>query len=632
MKSFLSKLPLRWIVFLLPCVLYINTLGHEFALDDTIVISDNMYTKDGVSGWPGLLSKDTFHGFFKEEGKAELVAGGRYRPLSPMLFALIYQIVGDNPFVFHLVNILLYGLCSLLIYLFFSALCKKLRLKSPDIIAFTGTIIFAVHAVHTEVVANIKGGDEILSTIGAVACLLLLIRYQKKGDLKLLAFAVIAFFLSLLSKENTVTLLAIAPLTLWMTAGTNNIKKLIKPTLFLLGGFIVYFFIRGSVLGWTSLSNTPNELMNNPFLKYEGNSLLAFSFSEKFGTNFYCLLRYLKLLVFPHPLTHDYYPRQIPIYSLTDIAAILSVLIHGAMAVWSVIYIRKRNVLAYSILFYLIAMSITSNFVFPVGTSMSERFLFFPSIGLGLAAGYGFSKLIGKNKTLGWSVFVLIALLFSVKTITRNKTWKNNYTLFQTDVKNAPNSAKLRNAAAGSIMTRFSEMKQGAEKTKKMQEAIDHLTIALNIHPRYKNAHLLKGNAHLYKKEYDEAIQSYDIALRLDPAYKEAKNNLGIALQTAGRYYGETKSDFDKSLEYLKRAYEIDPGNVENIRLLGVAYGMKGKHAKTVEYFSKLVELQPENAEYWKLLGTAFHHNGQLEERDKVLAKAKELDPAGFNK
>ena len=53
--------------------------------------------------------------------------------------------------------------------------------------------------------------------------------------------------------------------------------------------------------------------MNNPFLKIEGNQWVPFSGAEKMATIFYTLGYYIKLLLVPHPLTHDYYPRHIDI-------------------------------------------------------------------------------------------------------------------------------------------------------------------------------------------------------------------------------------------------------------------------------------------------------------------------------
>ena len=84
---------------------------NKYTQDDAIVITENMYTQEGFSGIPGLLSKDTFFGFFKVEGKEQLVAGGRYRPLTPIMFAIENQIFGNQPFIGHLINIQQYIVC-----------------------------------------------------------------------------------------------------------------------------------------------------------------------------------------------------------------------------------------------------------------------------------------------------------------------------------------------------------------------------------------------------------------------------------------------------------------------------------------------------------------------------------------
>ena len=74
------------IVLILALVQYANTIGHDYALDDAIVLSENQFTKQGFSGIKDLLSYDTFTGFFGKE--KQLVAGGRYRPFSLITFAI----------------------------------------------------------------------------------------------------------------------------------------------------------------------------------------------------------------------------------------------------------------------------------------------------------------------------------------------------------------------------------------------------------------------------------------------------------------------------------------------------------------------------------------------------------------
>lgn len=57
------------ILFAFGFLLYANTFNHDFAQDDAIVITDNMFTKEGIDGIPGLLKYDTFYGFFKKKAK-----------------------------------------------------------------------------------------------------------------------------------------------------------------------------------------------------------------------------------------------------------------------------------------------------------------------------------------------------------------------------------------------------------------------------------------------------------------------------------------------------------------------------------------------------------------------------------
>ena len=81
-----------WLIMAFSFLIYAGTLFHDYTQDDAIVIYDNMFTKQGVSGIPGILKYDTFYGFFKKEGKANLVAGGRYRPLTLVMYALEVQL------------------------------------------------------------------------------------------------------------------------------------------------------------------------------------------------------------------------------------------------------------------------------------------------------------------------------------------------------------------------------------------------------------------------------------------------------------------------------------------------------------------------------------------------------------
>jgi tetratricopeptide (TPR) repeat protein len=616
-----------WLIFLVSFLIYANTLGHEYTQDDAIVIYDNEFTTQGISGIPDILRYDTFRGFFKVEGKDKLVAGGRYRPLTLVMFAIEWELFGNNPFMGHLISILLYGFTAVLLYWLLLSLFKNYKKELPvGLFVLGAALLFTVHPVHTEVVANIKGRDETMALMGSLGALLLLLKGIDTASLKWKLLGVTVFFLALFSKENTITFLAIIPLSLWFFRKQSPVKA-IGETLPFLAAALVFLVIRGSIIGWT-LGDPPMELMNNPFVKLEGNAFVPFAFGEWLATVIFTLGKYLLVLIFPYPLTHDYYPRHIEIMEFSDWQVILSMLVYLGLGVFALLKIGKRNVLAYSILFYLISLSIVSNLFFPVGTNMSERFLFMPSVGFAIALSYLFTYFEkGKgNSLIKYGVLVFV-VLFSGKTILRNTAWKDNFTLFTTDVHTSKRSAKLQNAVGGELISQSSKVNDAGKKNQMLQEAIQHLDVALEIHPNYKNAWLLKGNAYNYLKEYEAAVTSYENALRIDPNYPEAHNNLKITYRDAGRYYGEEKGNVQKALEYLQKAYEKDQNDFESIRLLGVANGIIQNHEAAIRFFTKAVEMQPENADLLFNLGSAYYNAGNAEEGQRWHTRARQIDP-----
>jgi protein O-mannosyl-transferase len=207
-----NRLTSSILIFVLAFVLYANTLTHGFVLDDSIVITDNMFTTQGASGIPGILSKDTFFGFFKVEGKEALVSGGRYRPMTLVLFALVYEIFEANPFVFHLLTVLLFGLTCVLLYHTLLLLLKDRGSDYATLVALLATLLFTAHPIHTEVVANIKGCDEIVTLLASLGALYLTVRAVDTGRSSYGILAAIVFFMACLSKENAATFVAVVPL------------------------------------------------------------------------------------------------------------------------------------------------------------------------------------------------------------------------------------------------------------------------------------------------------------------------------------------------------------------------------------------------------------------------------------
>ena len=600
-----SKLYL--ILFAFSFLLYANTLNHEYTQDDAIVITQNEFTNQGISGIPKILGNDTFLGFFKSEEKLNLVSGGRYRPLSLILFSVEVQLFGLNPFYGHLINVILYALLVLMIFKSLNLVLNYAQLyddATNKSLSFLIALAYSAHPVHTEVVANIKGGDEILAMLFSMISFYYSWKFLISSKTKDVLVALFALFLGLLSKENSISFVFIIPMSMLLFSDFS-FKKITRKASLLLIPAVAFVLIRMNIVK-SALSEVPNELMNNPFLKIVNGQYIHYNFSEKLASIIYTFGEYLRLLLFPHTLTHDYYPMQVGLKSWGNPEVILTIMVIATLLYLVFSKRKKWPLFTFSILYFAASIFLMSNLMFPVGTNMNERFLFMPSLGFSILTVLGFYKLYTKgNKNVAIAIFTILIILYSAKTISRNRVWHDDYTLFTTDVEVSTNSAKCQNAAGGAILDKMDKNDQNIINSESLR-AEGHLKKAVEIHPNYAAAHLLLGNALLYQGKHQEAIIEYETTLQLQPSNRDASSNLALAYRDYGKYLGEKKSDFSGAQNMLLKSYAMNPDDAETVRLLGVAYGVQNNHNKAVEYFEKLVKMQPNSQGAYKNLRNAY--------------------------
>lgn len=621
------------LLFAFAFLLYANTLTHGFVQDDAIVITDNMFTTKGVQGIPGILSKDTFFGFFKVEGKETLVSGGRYRPMTLVVFALLYSLVGNNPFVFHLMTVLLFAFTCVVLYRTLLLLFEGWpagRAQAP-LVAWLATLLFAAHPIHTEVVANIKGCDEIATLLGSLGALYGTVKYVDTQKRSWIYAAALSFFLACLSKENAATFVVVIPLALWFfrefpdaPSPMDRARKAITYSMPVWAAFAAFFILRGTILHWR-FGAAPMELMNNPFLKIAGDHWVSFDPGERLATIVFTLGKYIQLLVVPYPLTHDYYPRYIGVKSFSD-PMVLLIHVGYVFLIWYALSgLKHRDPVRFGILFFLLTISIVSNLVFPVGTNMGERFAFMPSVGFSLVVATLLAR-TGSWKT-AVSIAGLAAGLFSIATLLRNPAWESNEKLFFTDVKTSVNSAKINNACGGVTFEKAQQEKNEAKRQSMFQQAFNYANQALTIYPNYKDAMLTRAGCQFYLKNYEAAIADYRVAVQLAADDPKIKTYLAIALREGAKYFGEQKGDLVKAMQFLNEAWQINPQDGETARLLGVANGVQAKNAEALSWFKKAVELAPNNASYLFDLGTAYYIAGDAVNGELYRKKALEINP-----
>ena len=582
------------------------SIPYGYVLDDQIVITNNSFTKKGIDGIWEILSTESFSGYFGEQ--KNLVAGARYRPLSIVTFAIEQDIIGDNPQFRHFINILLYGLCGLLIFRIFSILFSK-RQNNYWYLAlpFLAAVLYMFHPVHSEVVANIKGRDEIMTAIGALGALYFVLRFLSSQNKLWLLASSISMFLGLMSKENAITFLAVIPLTMYFFTDAR-LKDYLWATIPSLIASIAYIIIRTNVIGYLFDSGVEiTDLMNDPFIGMAGDQRIA--------TIMYTLGEYIRLLVFPHPLTHDYYPYHIPIMDFAKIGTLISVALYIALAVLFFVLLKRKSVYAWSIGFFVITLSIVSNFFFPVGTFMNERFLFIPSIAFSLVTAWvlvthGFSSERSWIKYGAYALLFVLLAGYAFKTYDRVPAWKNSMSLNGQAVLISENSARANSFMATALYEAGRDTSDLRIKKQYFDEAEYYAKRALAIYPNYISANQMYSGIvaerYLRDRNLDNLLSEFEKILNARHQteyvfqFLEYLNNRAPVDVMTNFYYkvgyelmAVKRMDYPYAAKYLKLAETIAPNDPRILYGLGKALYLGGDQVQGTEYLNRAYQLNP---------------------------------------
>ncbi|MBK5284401.1 MAG: DUF1736 domain-containing protein, partial [Bacteroidia bacterium] len=328
-------------------LLYLSSINFNFSCDDTSAITSNFIVQKGARAIGEILKTPYRWGFWTNQDEL-------YRPLSLVMFAIEWQLFPANPLPGHLINILLYGLTG---FLLFNLLCRLF--KNNLMISLTTVLLFLAHPVHTEVVASIKSRDEILSFLFSIISIPWLLDYFQSGKIKKIILSSIAFFLALMSKESALPLLAVMPLIL-VVFYNSTVKKSIVKIIPVVIAALIYLVIRAVVL---------HGIINTKEINLLDNILVsAPDYLSRFATAIYVLGRYLLILIYPMHLSMDYSFKEIAILPFTDYRVLISASIYISLLGYSIYAIRKKNIVAFGILFYLTTIFISSNLVVTIGT------------------------------------------------------------------------------------------------------------------------------------------------------------------------------------------------------------------------------------------------------------------------
>jgi tetratricopeptide (TPR) repeat protein len=588
-------------------IVFGNTLNHNFVLDDHAIILKHKHVQNGIAGISEIVSSNYLNG-------VQEFNDGLYRPLTPMIFAVQNEFWPNSPYPGHLFNVIYAILTAILVYTVF-----KEVFHSSNYIALLISIAYLVLPIHTEVVANIKGSDEMLALIFVLSSLIFFNRYFLQNQLKNLIIGSILFFIGLFSKESTFTFVAIIPIAMYLLHPDK------KKQLFTLLGITgisggLFLIIRKLVL-----NSMPNPV-DEGSLSGLNNSILATDvFLEKLGTAFSLQTLYLFKTLVPYSLQHDYSFNEIPIVSVFSLPALTGLVILLAILYFIWKFKTSAPIISIGLGWYLGSLIIVSNLFFPIGATFAERFLYTPSLGV-LIAIYGIIQYyypsLFQNKTF-WIASSVIVLIYTGITIDRNKDWKDNFTLYTQDYPKLQNSAR-GNYNYGTVCNEQSIATNNIRlKNELFTKAVIALNRAIEIYPQYYDAYNNLGIAYNSQKKYPEAIATLNQLLSLDPSYKKGWYNLAanyydyqdyknaltclnsyisLYAQNADIWYLKGmclghKSDFNAAIEALNKSIEIKPNHVGALLMLGKAHGILKNYDLSEQYFNQVLRVEPNNQE-----------------------------------
>ena len=566
------------IVFCLPVLLYLQTLTFGFTgFVDTDLTTGNITFLSDFRNAPKAFLTDAF-----------LIKSSHfYRPMLTLSYmADIHLSGGNNIWMYHLTNILLFGLIAGLLFLLLRKFLIPLKL------ALLGTLVYCAHPLFISFTAWISARADLLLLFFSLLSFLFFIEYfqKKKGIYLFLNW--LAFTIALFCKE---------------------------PAAFLPFIFIIYYF----TFSYEKRSdNYRNDSYRNKkvyfltFLLYviSGISWLwlrSIAFKNSSDLNKYGLIPLISNLpMIPESLARPFLPFDIALISYFSLFKTLIGL--GVIIIILVIFFNNKErttkekvfCLSWFLLFLLPNMLYKTKDI----DYLSHR-LFLPLIGMLLFILFSFPKkwIEIKDIKISWLMIAVFALLSSI-TFVKSRSYSDPITFYNSSISQNPDNA-LMYTNRGAIKVNMGDL----------QGAINDFTKAIALRPEDAVAYNNRGIAYSSIGHLEMAIKDYDKAIELNPNYAGVYNNRGLAYQAKG--------DLDKAIKDYNKAIELNP----NFKLVyfnrGNAYNNKGDHDKAIKNYDKAIELDLNYADAYYNLGETFVGLGRYDEALGSFNQAIKIKP-----
>ena len=583
------------LILIITFIIYIPALNAGFVnWDDPDYVGENNFMIRDFRFLPELITKSV---------------QGNYHPLTMISLAINFAISGDDPWSYHLFNLIFHLVNCFLVYRL-----ALLLSKNNSLIAFVTALLFGIHPLHVESVAWVSERKDVLYALFFIAGHVSFTKYIDTGSKKQYWLTLLFVVLSLMSKPAAV----IFPVSLLCIDILRNRKfsfKLLTEK--------IPFLIPAIILGLLTVGAQKE-------VGATGEEYFGLGKNILFG--FYGLMMYFVKMIVPYKLSAFY-----PFPALNEPLSVeyyIGPVFTIALVLVSYLTWKKYRFVAFGVGFYIINLLLVLQ-VFSVGSAvMAERYTYVPYIGLFFIAGHLLSRFAKGNMVKAYSILAPVALIFCVLSFLQARTWKSGETLWDNVIKNQPCSRaysaratlfrrdanKLKDEAGPLLdQKRTQEANQKIEQANiNYRKAIDYYTQAVRLNAIDQESYNNRANIYMDLNRFDSALIDYREAIRIKPDYYVALDNIGAMYARRGMYdsalvyFGESikkKDDYkpvynNRAIVYLNtnRFQEaikdwqtyltFDRDNPDILNSIGECYRKLGQNQDALRYINMAIAIE----------------------------------------
>lgn len=525
------------------CVLclsiYFNSLGNDFVLDDKALVVNNPLGKS--SKLMPLIFKQSLY----DHWVGAKLYDRMYRPMQLLLYWVVYNIWGLNPFGFHLASIMLHFLNSALFYYLLFLLFADYKIAS------IAGILFLAHPVHTSVVSYISSSADLLSCFFTVLSLILFLKFLRLGLKKYYCLSLLSAVFALLSRENALILFIFIALVIFIEKAKRKYYFFLAPFVLL---DLLYLALRFVVFGYSGLYTHP--------------ALLAFPLQL---VNFFNIIfRYIMLLLLPldlHPL------RVTPfINGFLEPRAFIAA---GFILLYIVIIrLQKNKMIVFSMAWFVIALTpvflLLDGYPMLEGAMMAESWVYMPSMGFFLIL----ALIINSIRKPAVITLFLVAF-YSFLTIINNTYWKDDISIQERILKYTSGKNILRKDLIESYL-----------KLGRYREALAEIKIFSAYYSHTSLPDVVWGNYYFYTSQPESAVKKYNSALE--------RNKHFFLYYRLSASYGKMQQ-LDKAIDCGLESFRLNRYFVPNLIQLGDLYTKKNQPDEARSYYELALDLETHN-------------------------------------